>query len=182
MSFATFHDEHATFFYANIIIISCEFFTPTLPTSFHWSLSDSKPPQISITLLNILAEWSWFFLWFPIVPVIFPSSWGPFQAHQLQLVSRSPSCSTALFSSLTKLLLLLLLVYSLTVFHTRIYFHPGKSPLNHERLTKYRRIAVYAIKKNLQKKRNTIRIHFLSNNYFHWHVLHFIDLKITMGF
>ena len=35
-----------------------------------------------------------FFHWFP---VFFPSVWGFFQAHHLQLLSSSPSCSTVLF-------------------------------------------------------------------------------------
>ena len=45
---------------------------------------------------------SQFFLWFPIVPIHFLRLWGSFQAHQLQLVSSLPSCSTAFLSSLAR--------------------------------------------------------------------------------
>ena len=38
--------------------------------------------------------WSRFFLWFLIPSVFLPSLLGSCQAHQLQLVSLSPSCST----------------------------------------------------------------------------------------
>ena len=38
-----------------IIIYSLEFFTSALAEGFHWSLSDSKSPQVSRTLLSILA-------------------------------------------------------------------------------------------------------------------------------
>ena len=38
-----------------IIIYSLEFYTSTLADGFHWSLSDSKSPRVSRTLLSILA-------------------------------------------------------------------------------------------------------------------------------
>ena len=39
--------------------------------------------------------WSQFYLWFSILLVPFPRLWGPFQVHQLQLVSLSILSSTA---------------------------------------------------------------------------------------
>ena len=39
-----------------IIIIPCKFFTPALALASHWSLSESKSPQVSRTLLSILAN------------------------------------------------------------------------------------------------------------------------------
>ena len=42
-----------------------------------------------------------FFHWFQIPPVFFLNHWGPFQPHQLQLVSSSLLCSTDFFSSPT---------------------------------------------------------------------------------
>ena len=47
-----------TFFSCAIIIILFiwEFFTPVLADGLHWSLSDNKSPQVSGTLLSILAD------------------------------------------------------------------------------------------------------------------------------
>ena len=67
-----------------------------------------KSPQVSRTLVckPILtmqgSRRSWFFLWFSISPVFFPRLWGSFQVHHLQMVSPSPSCSTAFLSSRAK--------------------------------------------------------------------------------
>ena len=58
-------------------------------------MSDSKSPQVSRTLLNILAVLSRFILRFPSHPAPLPRLWEPFQVRQLQLVSPSLSCSTA---------------------------------------------------------------------------------------
>ena len=41
--------------YIIIIIYSLDFFTSALTNGFYWSLSDSKFPQVSRTLLSILA-------------------------------------------------------------------------------------------------------------------------------
>ena len=56
--------------------------------SFHWSLSDSKFPQVSRIFLSILADlnilwsrWSRLFFWFPISSVFFQTFWGPFQSQ-----------------------------------------------------------------------------------------------------
>ena len=72
---------------------------------FHWSVSDSKSPQISRTLLSILADLYNVLVWMvSIRPLIsnsssphFQSLWGPFLEHRLQLVSSSLWCSTAFF-------------------------------------------------------------------------------------
>ena len=45
----------------------------------------------------LLFWWSWFILRFPNLPAFFPSLCGLFQVPQLQLVSLSPSCSSAFF-------------------------------------------------------------------------------------
>ncbi len=46
-----------------IIIIPCGLFTPALANGFHWSLSDSKSPQIARTRLRILAVLSNAVVW-----------------------------------------------------------------------------------------------------------------------
>ena len=68
---------------------------------FLWGII-SLSPQVSGTLLSILATlisaviWIVLILfWFPIPSVFFPSPCGPFQIQQLQLVSPTPSCSVA---------------------------------------------------------------------------------------
>ena len=49
----------ARFKYLSFITITpWEFFSPALADGFHWSLSDSKFPQVSRTLLSILADLS----------------------------------------------------------------------------------------------------------------------------
>ena len=67
----------------------------------HWILCDSKSPQVSSTLLSILADLN-AVVWIVLIrspistpPVPFLSLWGPFKARQSQMVSPSPSCSTA---------------------------------------------------------------------------------------
>ena len=64
-------------------------------TSFNWSPSDSKSPILFWVFLLILTVlWSGcslFFLWFPVTPISFLRPWGPFQGHQLQLLSPLPS-------------------------------------------------------------------------------------------
>ena len=46
-----------------IIIISLEFFTSALADVFRWSLGDSKSPQVSRTLLSILAVLNYDVVW-----------------------------------------------------------------------------------------------------------------------
>ena len=46
-----------------IIITPSEFFTPALSDGFLWRLSDSKSPQVSRTLLSILADLSNAIVW-----------------------------------------------------------------------------------------------------------------------
>ena len=64
---------------------------------FQRCLSESKFPKFSRTILSILTDlnnivvWTQLFLWFTILPMPFPSLWGPFK---MQLVSPSSSCST----------------------------------------------------------------------------------------
>ena len=63
-----------------------------------WSLSDIRSPGLfsvfwtNLTMLQ--SGWSRVF-WFSLLLDPFPNLWGPFQVHQLQLVSPSPSCYTA---------------------------------------------------------------------------------------
>ena len=66
----------------------------------HWILSDNKSPQVSRTLLSILANLSNALVWMiPLVllfsntPVPLPIFWLLYEKHQLQLVSPSLSCS-----------------------------------------------------------------------------------------
>ena len=67
---------------------------------FHWSLSGSKFPQVSRTLLSILTDLNNAVDWMvPICSLISKLSVllliaeGLFREHQLLLVSLSPSCS-----------------------------------------------------------------------------------------
>ena len=85
-----------------IIIIPSEFFTQVEQVIFHWSPSDSKSPQISRTLLSILADLNnavtWMISILPLISKFFSpllSLRGSFRVHQLYLVSPSPLCSTA---------------------------------------------------------------------------------------
>ena len=90
---------------------------------FDESLIDYKSLQVSETLLRALADlgtfydllsfvWSWFFIWFSVLPLSFPSNcskwanyyWYHYNLHILQLLQLS--------------LFLLLLFYSLWVLHT----------------------------------------------------------------
>ena len=73
--------------------------------AFHWNLSDSKSSWVSRTLLSIQANLNNALVWMglmdslsPICPVNFMSSWRPFQAHQLWLVSLSLSWLTDFFA------------------------------------------------------------------------------------
>ena len=73
--------------------IPWKFFTPALV----WvSASLLRSPRFFKVFWPILtmSGWFWFF-WFPILLVSFPYIRRPFQVHQLQLVSPSPSCFTA---------------------------------------------------------------------------------------
>ena len=74
-----------------------EFFPPALADAFYWSLSDSKYPQVSWTILSILADLnnqscSFNSLLFPSLPVPLIILRGLSQMHQLQLVSTWFSC------------------------------------------------------------------------------------------
>ena len=65
---------------------------------FHWSLGNSKSPQVFRTLLSTLANlnsavWSLLLLLFPIPPNLLPILWWLYRAYQLQLVLPSLSCS-----------------------------------------------------------------------------------------
>ena len=69
---------------------------------FHYSLNDRMSPQVSRTFLSILANLNKAVVWMVSIHSLisssssyaFPSHWGLFQVHQLQLVLLSPSCST----------------------------------------------------------------------------------------
>ena len=39
-----------------LLLLLCEFFTPTLTDGFHWSLGDTKSPKVSRTILSILID------------------------------------------------------------------------------------------------------------------------------
>ena len=76
---------------------------------FHLSLSDDKSPQVSRSLLSILANLNnavvWMVLAYSLISSsssLLPSLWRLFQVHLLQLVSLSPSCSIVFFNSLTR--------------------------------------------------------------------------------
>ena len=85
-----------------IIITPCNFFSCNSWSPFTgvWvSASLLKSPElfwVSWPISTMLySGWSWLFLRFPIVPLLFSSLWGPFQVYELKLVSLSPSSSTA---------------------------------------------------------------------------------------
>ena len=71
---------------------------------FHWSLSDSKFPQISRTLLSIQTDLDNAVVWIVSTFLWFLSLLVPYQVHQLQLVLPSTSCSIVclFFSYLAK--------------------------------------------------------------------------------
>ena len=86
------------------IVIIISFFASFSHWSFFYrSLSDSKSPQVSRTLLSILTDLNTAVVWtVSIRPSIFNSPnpltkslWRLFQVHQLQSVSPSLSCSIA---------------------------------------------------------------------------------------
>ena len=60
---------------------------------FHWSRIDCKSPPVPKNLLSILANLNNAVVW---MVLILPASclflWGPFLAHQLSLISLSPTC------------------------------------------------------------------------------------------
>ena len=63
-------------------------FSPTLTDSFHLSLSDNKSPQVSRTLLNILADFNSAVVWtVSIIPLI--STWSCLFFWFLGTVSRA---------------------------------------------------------------------------------------------
>ena len=73
----------------------------TLADGFHWSLSDSKSPQVSWTLLSILFDFNNDIVWMVLVRSSISNSSTPLiksfmivPSPQLQLIS-PPSCSTA---------------------------------------------------------------------------------------
>ena len=116
-----------TYFLALIIIISLvtSFSHQLMLVIFHWSLNDSNPGLFWVFLLILTMlwfGWSWFFLWFPILPSFFPNLWGPFQVHQLQLVSLSTSCFTFFFFSFparSKCLSIFSLSFTFTLWSTK---------------------------------------------------------------
>ena len=79
------------------ILLLWEFFTSVNADGFHWSLSDSKSPQVSRTLLSILTDllfgWSPLVVLFLSLPVHLQDLWIPFRVYQLQVVSPSSLCS-----------------------------------------------------------------------------------------
>ena len=88
---------------------------------FRKSLSDSMSPQVFKILLSILADLNKIvFIRLPNSdsPVILTSICGPFQVLQSQLVSSSPSCSTAFLVLRQRL--------STCFFFSFIDFHFGK--------------------------------------------------------
>ena len=70
---------------------------------FHWIPSDSKSPQISRTLLSIIADIKNALVWMVSIPPRIPSSpvsflmGRLFQVRKLQLVLPSPSCYIVFF-------------------------------------------------------------------------------------
>ena len=85
-----------------IIITPYDFFTPAYADGFHLFLSDSKSPQVSQTLLNILVDLNSAVVWivFACPPVCnasssFTKSLVIVQMHQLELVSSSSSWAIA---------------------------------------------------------------------------------------
>ena len=95
------YNDRLWFHYLIIIIYSFESFSHQryLMVSY-WSLSDSKSPQVSRNLLNMVADLNNAVVWMVLMVLYFPKSSslftnprGLFRALQLQLVSPLPSCS-----------------------------------------------------------------------------------------
>ena len=77
------------YIYMRIIVLFLERFShQRCLMVFHWSLSDNKSPQVSRTLLSILADLKNAVVWMvPTSPPILVSIlWWLYQEHQLQLV------------------------------------------------------------------------------------------------
>ena len=64
--------------------------------------------------------WSSYFLWFTIPPVLFLNIWGPFQVHQLKLVSLWPKCSTAFLLLPSGKIQVFVYLFAFFYFHTGV--------------------------------------------------------------
>ena len=89
-------------------VTSWEFFMPALAVVFLWGLIDSKSLQICWIILSILADHNNAVVWMVFICPLICESSSPFtktlgivRAHQLELVSSSPSWSIG-FSSLAR--------------------------------------------------------------------------------
>ena len=107
------------------------FFIPTFAGCFHWSLNDSKCPQISKTLLRILADLDdSVFRFVSILPLIslssifFHSFRWPFQMYQLLLASRT-IIFHCLFNSLLFTMNIEAFVYLFAFFYFRSEVRPN---------------------------------------------------------
>ena len=67
----------------NNILLFWEFFKPMLADGFTEDLSDSKSPQVSMTLLSILADLDKDVVWMVSPPVPVPTLWWLYRVHQL---------------------------------------------------------------------------------------------------
>ena len=83
---------------------------------FQWSLSDSKSPQVSRTLLSILAVLNNAVVWMVSTRPPTSKSFSPFRNPLVTV----PNAPIIIIIIIIILLLLLLLLYSLWVFHTSV--------------------------------------------------------------
>ena len=92
-------------FFVNVILLQANFSISVSRLFFYWSLSDSKSPQISKTLLSILVHLNAVVCMVLAYPLIFNSSSsltkpsGPFQVHQLRVISLLFSCFIVFYFS-----------------------------------------------------------------------------------
>ena len=83
---------------------------------FHWSLSDSKSPQVSWTLLCTLADFNDAVVSIVLILPLVSNSLSSFS----KLLGTVPNTPTAVGITITFMFKLLLLLYLLQVFHTCI--------------------------------------------------------------
>ena len=113
-----------------IIIYSLEFFTSALADCFHWSLSDSKSPQVSRSLLSILAVLNNVVVWMVSTRPPTSKSSSPF-SNPLVTIPNAPitigiivTCMFhRFFNSLARsryFIIIIIIIYSYRVFHISV--------------------------------------------------------------
>ena len=107
----------------NIILLVWEFFTQALADGFRWSLSDSKFPQVSRTLLSILADPNNAVVWKIFNHIMLSNSSIPFYKSLGNVPSASIKTDYHCHSHTPRLYQLSCNILGLATVLTFIYFH-----------------------------------------------------------